>query len=57
MSKVSLIVSSDKEACSHKFRVLTAKITNVKTRKQDAELERFKNELIDKLKKQYTLDF
>jgi DNA/RNA-binding domain of Phe-tRNA-synthetase-like protein len=50
------MINSDIELHFPKLRVLTSQITNVKVRKQNAELEEFKNELTNKVKKQYNLD-
>jgi len=55
-TQMNLIISSDIESCFPRLRVLTFRITNVKVRKQDAKLEKFKNELINNIKKQYNLD-
>lgn len=55
-TQMHLIISSDIESRFPKLRVLAARVTNVKIRKQDAELEKFKNELINNIKRQYDLD-
>jgi len=55
-AQMNLIISSDIEPRFPRLRVLTSRITDVKVRKQDAELEKFKKELINNAKKQYNLD-
>ena len=51
-----LTISSETKSRFPKLKVLTAKVTNVKVRKQDAELEKFKNQLSESIKKRYNLD-
>lgn len=55
-SDVSLVISSDIKSHFPRLRVLTSKITDVKVRRQDAKLEKFKNELTNDVKKKYNLD-
>jgi len=55
-TQMKLTISPDIKSRFPKLTVLTSRITNVKVRKQDAELEKFKTELINNIKKQYHLD-
>ena len=52
----SLKISSDIKLRFPRLRVLTCRITHVEVRKQDAKLEKFKNELVSNVKEQYNLD-
>ena len=54
--QMNFIISSDVKLRFPKLRVLTCRISDVKVRKQDTELENFKNELINSIKTQYNLD-
>lgn len=51
-----LMISSDISSRFPSLKVLTSRIINVKVRKQDAELEKFKNEITNDVRKQYNLD-
>jgi len=55
-TQVNITINQDIESSFPKLRVLAFKITGVKIRKRDVELEKFKNELINKVKKQYNLN-
>ena len=51
-----LIISSEISSRFPSLKVLTSRIINVKVRKQDAELEKFKNEITNDVRKKYNLD-
>lgn len=55
-TQVNITINQDIESRFPKLRVLASKMTGVKVRKKDAELEKFKNELINKVKEKYDLD-
>lgn len=55
-TRANIIINLDIKSRFPKLRVLASKITIVEIRKKDAELEKFKNELINKMKEQYDLD-
>ena len=50
------MISSDISSRFPSLKVLTSRIINVKVRKQDAELEKFKNEITNDVRKKYNLD-
>jgi len=55
-TRASIEIKSDIESHFPKLRVLTSKIADVRVRKRDAELEKFKNELINKAMERYDLN-
>ena len=55
-TRVNVKVSSDIESRFHGLRALASKITDVTVRKEDAQLEKFKNEVIKNTREQYNLD-
>jgi len=55
-TQMHLIISPDIKSRLPSLRVLTLRIADVKVRKQDSELEKFKNELINNIKKEYSLN-
>jgi len=55
-TNMNLMISSDISSRFQSLKVLTSRIINVKVRKQDSELEKFKNEITNDIRKRYDLD-